>query len=330
MHAHLLAGTLKRQVHAIILFFHLPILRERRRLRHRKHVQRKALGAVEPALHSSVIQATTATPRGAAAAQRRRHGARYDRRRAGRGVQRARHDVAVRGEPVRQRVVDAALVDVADGHGRAPRLPCHSGGEESDGAGADHERRRAGFGPPAVHGVDGDREGLQERGGGEADVVGESKPGILVRWAVQDVWMDGAKDSLVAPLSWVVDPLLQRALEVWEALCAAPEAHFLAEVVPPFPADSALAARDADLEGYAIAEGKAAHVRTDGNDHTRGLMAERQRLARAQVAIGKLLEVGYIGATYARGMYGDLKLPGSWLIDGSSFLYDCACGGQQG
>lgn len=95
-------------------------------------------------------------------------------------MQRARHDVAVRGEPVRQRVVDAALVDVADGHGRAPRLPCHSGGEESDGAGADHERRRAGFGPPAVHGVDGDREGLQERGGGEADVVGESSPGVVV------------------------------------------------------------------------------------------------------------------------------------------------------
>ncbi len=57
----------------------------------------------------------------------------------GRGVQRLRDDVAVRGEAFRDGKVDAALVDVGDGDSRAARLPGHGGGEQADGAGADDQ-----------------------------------------------------------------------------------------------------------------------------------------------------------------------------------------------
>lgn len=98
----------------------------------------------------------------------------------------------------------------------------------------------------------------------------------------------------MAPHGRMIYPLLQRALVVWEALCAAPEAHLLAEVISPLATNATLAASHADLQGHAITKGKAAHMRADGDDHTRGLMAERQGLAGAKVAIGELLEVGDI------------------------------------
>lgn len=52
----------------------------------------------------------------------------------------------------------------------------------------------------------------------------------------------------------MVNPLLQCPLEMGYALCATPKPHLLAEVIPPFPADSALAAGNADLQSDAVAD----------------------------------------------------------------------------
>lgn len=81
---------------------------------------------------------------------------------------------------------------------------------------------------------------------------------------------------------------------MWEALCTTPEAHLLAEIIPPLAANDTLPTWHANLEGHTIAEGKAAHLGADGNNHTRRLVAKGQGLAGAEIAIGKLLEVGYI------------------------------------
>lgn len=90
----------------------------------------------------------------------------------------------------------------------------------------------------------------------------------------------------------MVYPLLQRALVVRVALCAAPEAHPLAEVIPAPPAYAAPSARHADLEGDAVAGREAAHLGAHGDDDARRLMAQRQGLAGAEVAVGELVEVG--------------------------------------
>lgn len=57
------------------------------------------------------------------------------------------------GEAVLERVVNAALVDVADCHGGTPGLACHGGGEQPDGAGTEDERCGARGRLRAVDGV---------------------------------------------------------------------------------------------------------------------------------------------------------------------------------
>jgi hypothetical protein len=89
-------------------------------------------------------------------------------------MQSARDDVPMRGKTVRQRIVHPTLVDVADSHGRAPRLLRHSSGQQADGASAEDQCSRAWCRAAAVDRVDGYRKGLEERGGGEAYVVGQS------------------------------------------------------------------------------------------------------------------------------------------------------------
>jgi len=74
----------------------------------------------------------------------------------------------------------------------------------------------------------------------------------------------------------VVDFLLQRALEMREALCGTPESHLLTEVVAAFPADETVAAWDADFQSDAVAEGEVLHVGADGDDDTGGFMAQRE------------------------------------------------------
>jgi hypothetical protein len=59
--------------------------------------------------------------------------------------------------------------------------------------------------------------------------------------------------KLVTPLRRVIDPLLQRSLEMREALAAAPEAQLFANVVSPFCAAGTRAAWEADFEGDFVA-----------------------------------------------------------------------------
>lgn len=111
---------------------------------------------------------------------------------------------------------------------------------------------------------------------------------------------------LMTPHSRVIYPLLKRPLEMWETLRAAPESHLLAEVIPPLPTDATLPTRHTDLEGHTVTNGEAAHLWADGDYHAGGFMTEGQGLTGAQVAVGKLLEVRHVRATYARGPYGYL------------------------
>jgi hypothetical protein len=51
----------------------------------------------------------------------------------------------------------------------------------------------------------------------------------------------------MTPNGWVVYFLLQSTLEMRYAFCAAPEAHFFAEIVSPLSADATLTTRDANF-----------------------------------------------------------------------------------
>lgn len=136
----------------------------------------------------------------------------------------------------------------------------------------------------------------------------------------------------MTPNRRVVDPLLQRALEVRHALGAAPEPHPLAEVVPALAADAApAAARDAHLEGDAVPHGEPPVPPppcallllggwADRHHDPRRLVAERQRRARAQVAVGELLVVRHVRAADARRPHGHLQLARPGLLEDPGFL----------
>lgn len=82
------------------------------------------------------------------------------------------------------------------------------------------------------------------------------------------------RDLLVTPSSRVIDPLLQRSLEMWEALCATPEAHLFAEIVSTLAANATLSTWHANFKGHAVAQREVAHLRTDGDNHARRLVAK--------------------------------------------------------
>jgi hypothetical protein len=125
---------------------------------------------------------------------------------------------------------------------------------------------------------------------------------------------------LVAPDCGVVDPLLESSLEVRDAFRTTPEPHLFAQIVTTFSADSTLAAGDADLEGYSIANLEAIDLRTNANHDTRGFVAKRQGRAGAEVAIGKLFVVAHIRAADASRFDLDLKLAYRRFLDTSFFL----------
>ena len=88
----------------------------------------------------------------------------------------------------------------------------------------------------------------------------------------------------------VVHALLEGAVEVGEGLCAAGEAHVLAEVVAAGGAVAALAALDAGLDGDALADVEAAGAgrRRRGpnrGDHAGGLVPEHERGLERKVAV---------------------------------------------
>lgn len=92
----------------------------------------------------------------------------------------------------------------------------------------------------------------------------------------------------------MVNPLLQRSLEMRHTLRRAPEPHLLAEIIPPSAANTAVPTRHSDLERDAVAEGEIPHVRADGDDDAGGLMAKGEGRAGAEVAVGEFLVVAYV------------------------------------
>ncbi len=74
----------------------------------------------------------------------------------GGSVRRTGYDEAVSREPLLQRVVHPAGVDVADRHRRAAGLTRHGGGQQADRLGADHEGGGARGRSGAIYRVDGD------------------------------------------------------------------------------------------------------------------------------------------------------------------------------
>lgn len=89
----------------------------------------------------------------------------------------------------------------------------------------------------------------------------------------------------------MVDLLLQSSLIVRIALGATPEAKLLAEVVPPFAADATLTTGYTYFKSNPIADFEASYLRSDADNFTGRLMPQRQGMAGAEVAVGKLLEV---------------------------------------
>jgi hypothetical protein len=83
------------------------------------------------------------------------------------------------------------------------------------------------------------------------------------------------------------------------ALGRAAELHAAADVVAPGGAELARAARQADLEGDAVAGGEAGDVGADGLDKAGRLVAERQRLEDLDVAVAEVVVVVQVGAAEA-------------------------------
>jgi hypothetical protein len=118
----------------------------------------------------------------------------------------------------------------------------------------------------------------------------------------------------------MVDSLLQRPLEMRHRFGTTPESHAFAQVIPALAADATLTTRDADLECHTVANAEARHLGTDGNDRAGRLVAERERHAGAEVAIGELLVIADIGPADAGCVDGDLKLADARFLDGPPLL----------
>jgi hypothetical protein len=78
----------------------------------------------------------------------------------------------------------------------------------------------------------------------------------------------------MTPFGRMVNPFLQRALEMRETLCGRAEFHVFADVVAAFGAAVAGIAGHAYFEGYAVAGGEVDYGRADGGDDARGFVAE--------------------------------------------------------
>lgn len=98
----------------------------------------------------------------------------------------------------------------------------------------------------------------------------------------------------MTPLGWVINPLLQRSLEMRETFCRTPKLHVLADIVASLFAAVAGIARHADFQGNAIADGEVGDGRADSGDDAGGLVAQGQGLADEDVAVavvGVVVEV---------------------------------------
>jgi len=104
----------------------------------------------------------------------------------------------------------------------------------------------------------------------------------------------------------VVDPLLQRALEMRETLPTTPELHLLADIIPPFLTSCTLSARQAHLERDLVSGLEVRDGGAYGADYAGGLVAEREGFADEDVAVSEVGVVVEVAAAEAGGRYLDL------------------------
>ena len=86
----------------------------------------------------------------------------------------------------------------------------------------------------------------------------------------------------------VVHALLEGAVEVGECLCAAGEAHVLAEVVAALCAVGAVVAHDARLDGYSLARDEVLDTGTDGGDDAGCFVTEDEGSLDDEVAVASV------------------------------------------
>lgn len=140
-----------------------------------------------------------------------------------------------------------------------------------------------------------------ESGSRRAAASNETLSGSL--WRVKSVRNALISDCLlchllVTPYRWVINPILERALEMGERLRAAPESHLLAEVISPLATCRTLSTGDTNLQSDAVSDRKAAHLGANGHYDSGGLMTERKWLAGTKIAIREFLIIRHIRATY--------------------------------
>lgn len=81
-----------------------------------------------------------------------------------------------------------------------------------------------------------------------------------------------------------------------------------------------MAAGDTDLKGDTVADAEASYLWPDSDDSARRLVAERERHASAEVAIGELLVVTDIGPADACCVDSNLKFTNAGFTDSPAFL----------
>ena len=93
----------------------------------------------------------------------------------------------------------------------------------------------------------------------------------------------------------VVHALLEGAVEVRECLCAAGEAHVLAEVVAAFGAVAAVVAHDACLYCDTLTDDEVLYTGADGCDGASSFMAEDEGCLEGKVSVASVGIVVYCG-----------------------------------
>jgi hypothetical protein len=72
----------------------------------------------------------------------------------------------------------------------------------------------------------------------------------------------------------MVYPLLKSSLKMRNAFRTTPKSHPLAEIIPPFPADRALAAGNTDFQRNSVANGEAIDLLANAHHYTGRFMTK--------------------------------------------------------
>jgi hypothetical protein len=103
----------------------------------------------------------------------------------------------------------------------------------------------------------------------------------------------------MTPLGRMINPLLQRTLEMRKTLCRRAEFHILADVVAALFTTVTGIAGDADFQSYSVAGGEVGYGRTDGGDDAGGFVTEGQGFADEDVAVAVVVVVVKVAAAEA-------------------------------